>query len=185
MNTVEEHRGFNLMRVVMILWFISSALVVVLLGRIDQIVHVNLYDYGLQFSNNWAAPYWLSLRMIYVFLGVPIVASAVALVVSFMRKISLEAVEKHVETKPIPINAKTPSVKETPVPKENSMLISCPKCKKVFGKPLSMLEFIGGKTQLVSACPYCNHVLGSVDSDEDSDDFHIANKEEEERARER
>ena len=171
------------MRVVMILWFVSSALVVVLLGRIDQIVHVNLYNYGLQFSNNWADPYWLSLRMIYVFLGVPIVASGVALVVSFMRKTSLEAVEKHVETKPI--IGKTQVVKETPAPKENSMLISCPKCKKVFGKPLSMLEFIGGKTQLVSACPYCNHVLGSVDSDEDIDDFRIAGKEEEERVREK
>ena len=171
------------MRVVMILWFISSALIVVLLGRIDQIVHVDLYNYKLQFSSNWAEPYWFSLRMIYVFLGVPIAASAVALVVSFMRKTSLEAVEKHVETKPI--SGKTPAVKETPAPKENSMLISCPKCKKVFSKPLSMLEFIGGKTQLVSACPYCNHVLGSVDSDEDSDDFHIASKEEEERVRER
>lgn len=183
MNTIEEHRGFTFMRIVMILWFISSVLIIVLLGRIDQIIHVDLYKYNLQFSNSWADPYWFALRMIYVFLAIPIVAGAVALIISFTRRTTLRAVEKQVETKSI--NGKNQPVKEAPAPKENSMLISCPKCKRTFAKPLSMLEFIGGKTQLVSACPYCNHVLGSVDSDEDSDDFHIAEREKEERVRDR
>jgi len=52
--------------------------------------------------------------------------------------------------------------------KENHMLISCPKCGKVFSKPLAMLDFSGGggKARLVNVCPYCNHVLGSAEEKE-------------------
>jgi uncharacterized Zn-finger protein len=46
---------------------------------------------------------------------------------------------------------------------ENHLLATCPKCKKVFGKPLVMLDFSGGKTLLVNVCPYCNYVLGRSD----------------------
>ena len=36
---------------------------VVLLLEIDKIVNGNLYGYGLSFSNEWAQPYWLILRV--------------------------------------------------------------------------------------------------------------------------
>jgi len=39
------------------------------------------------------------------------------------------------------------------------MGISCPKCRRVFGKPLIMLDFGDRKARLVNVCPYCNHVL--------------------------
>jgi uncharacterized Zn-finger protein len=52
---------------------------------------------------------------------------------------------------------------------QNHMLISCPKCKKVFSKPLVMLDFSSGKTRLVNVCPYCNHVLGSAEEAEKED----------------
>jgi uncharacterized Zn-finger protein len=53
--------------------------------------------------------------------------------------------------------------------------ISCPHCKKVFGRALVMLDFHGGKTQLVSVCPYCNHVLENTNGVKcASDDFHVA-----------
>lgn len=45
----------------------------------------------------------------------------------------------------------------------NGMIISCPKCKKVFSRPLVMLDFGGGKPKLVNVCPYCNQALGSTD----------------------
>lgn len=32
---------------------------VFLLLQIDRIVHVTLYDYGLEFSLKWAEPYWI------------------------------------------------------------------------------------------------------------------------------
>jgi len=35
----------------------------VLLVQIDNIVNSTLYDYGLVFSDNWAQPYWLMLRV--------------------------------------------------------------------------------------------------------------------------
>lgn len=35
---------------------------VFLLLQIDRIVHGTLYDYGLQFSPNWAEPYWIMLQ---------------------------------------------------------------------------------------------------------------------------
>lgn len=44
----------------------------------------------------------------------------------------------------------------------NSMMISCPKCKRIFSKPLNMLDFSSGKAQLINVCPYCNYVLGDV-----------------------
>lgn len=61
-------------------------------------------------------------------------------------------------TKPISLSAR--------VAEQNHMLISCPKCRRVFGKPLVMLDFSGGKTRLVNVCPYCNNVFGCVEVDE-------------------
>ena len=50
----------------------------------------------------------------------------------------------------------------------NSMIISCPKCKKVFSRPLVMLDFGGGKAKLVNVCPYCNQTLGTTDEEQDN-----------------
>ena len=54
-----------LWKVVLLLWIVSSFFVLFLLGRIDWIVHHELYGFGLQFSVVWADPYWVSLRLIY------------------------------------------------------------------------------------------------------------------------
>jgi hypothetical protein len=37
--------------------------------QIDNIVHGQLYNYGLQFSNRWALPYWTFLGMSTIFLA--------------------------------------------------------------------------------------------------------------------
>jgi len=39
------------------------------LNLLDQIVHGKLYSYGLQFSYEWASPYWTILRIIQILLG--------------------------------------------------------------------------------------------------------------------
>ena len=62
---------------------------------------------------------------------------------------------------------------EVAEPEENSenrvsnMLISCPKCKKVFQTPLVMLDFSGTKPGLMNVCPYCNQVLGNSEAERD------------------
>jgi hypothetical protein len=35
----------------------------ILLLQIDQLINDTLYSYGLVFSNDWAQPYWLFLRV--------------------------------------------------------------------------------------------------------------------------
>jgi DNA-directed RNA polymerase subunit RPC12/RpoP len=72
-------------------------------------------------------------------------------------------VARRAETKPEAIQV---PVKATGV--SNSMVITCPKCKKDFGRPLNMLDFSKGQAQLVNVCPYCNYILGSS-PDEDAE----------------
>jgi uncharacterized Zn-finger protein len=155
--------GFWFVRVVLVLWLVSSCFVVFLLGRIDDVVHRELYNFGLQFSTVWAVPYWSFLRLIYVVLFVPGFLSGVALVFSVFgrgeREVKVVKREKVAEK---PAEVKPEVVKES----GNHLLATCPKCKKVFSKPLVMLDFSGGKTRLVNVCPYCNHVLGSADAGE-------------------
>lgn len=50
---------------------------------------------------------------------------------------------------------------------DNHLYSTCPKCKKVFSKPLTMLDFSHGTTRLVNVCPYCNHILGIADEEKD------------------
>jgi hypothetical protein len=64
------------------------------------------------------------------------------------------------------------------------MLINCPKCHKVFSKPMSMLDFSGGKTRLVNVCPYCNYILGDANG-KSQVDIHVADTEQEETVEER
>lgn len=152
-------------RAVLVLWIVSSVFVVFLLSKIDAIVHGTLYNFGLRFDLSWAGPYWAFARLLYVCLAVPSVLSAIALTFSFLNKN-----DKKVKRVPKVVNNKPNGNKVQPQPlkEENHMVVSCPSCKRVFGKPLVMLDFSSGKTRLVNVCPYCNHVLGSAD-EEDSD----------------
>jgi len=158
MNWKGLFNGFWFVRVVLVLWLVSACFVVFLLGRIDGVVHGTLYDFGLQFSLDWAVPYWSFLRLVYVVLCVPMVLSGVVLVFSVFGRGEREVrvVRREVE-----------SVRKVEVGqglRGNNVVVSCPKCRRVFGKPLVMLDFGGGgKARLVNVCPYCNHVLGSAD----------------------
>jgi len=149
--------NFYFLRVVLVLWLASSAFVLFLLSRIDWIVHHDLYGFGLQFSIAWANPYWVSLRLIYVCLAVPSVFSAFVLGLDFWRWFRSD---RHV--------SKRKRRSEVQPSKNNQMLVSCPRCKKVFAKPLVMLDFSGGKPRLVNICPHCNAVLASAEADGES-----------------
>ena len=149
-------RKYWFVKVVLALWLVSSVFLVLLLSRIDSIVNVDLYNHGLQFSLAWADPYWMALHLIYIFIAVPAIFSAVVLIAGFGKTgDSANRVNKQV-------NAKL-SNGQVKIFKENSMLIRCVQCGKVFNKPLTMLDFSNGKPRLANVCPYCNHVLGSPD----------------------
>ena len=149
-------------RVVLVLWLVSAAFIVFLLGKVDWIVHHDLYGFGLQFSPEWAVVYWAVFRMIYVFLAAPIVLSALYFGLEIWRFVRggrghVVRAEAQKPVKPLMAWPKAA------VAEQNHMLISCPKCKRVFSKPLVMLDFSGGNTRLVNVCPYCNHVLGCTE----------------------
>jgi uncharacterized Zn-finger protein len=143
-------------RIVLLVWLVSSALVMFSQRTIDNIVNVTLYGYGLQFSNNWAIPYWTYARLLYATQFVSIALSAVALASGFLKK---DNSDKHA---PKPEDRVDKSVATREETNGRNILISCPSCKRVFSKPLVMLDFPGGKAKLVNVCPYCNTVLDKV-----------------------
>jgi len=93
------------------------------LGRIDWVVHHELYYYGLQFNLEWASYYWSVLRIIYVFLAVPIVLSVAYFGFEVWRFFGGRGVD--VKRKPLPSKPVSRAAKAL---EQNHMLISCPKC---------------------------------------------------------
>jgi hypothetical protein len=146
------------MRIAIAVSMVSSAFSALLLLKLNGIVHGQLYDFGLQFSVLWASPYWDTERLLYACLAIPPILGGLALAHSFlkMNKMTVRMV-KRVEAKPIEGHAPVTNART-----DNSMMITCPKCRKVFGRPLNMLDFSKGRAQLVNVCPYCNYVLGSA-----------------------
>ena len=71
--------------VILAVSIITGILTSVLMLKIDSIVHVTLYDYGLQFSPEWANPYWVAARMIYVLLTMPMILSIIVVVLKIVR----------------------------------------------------------------------------------------------------
>ena len=193
--------------IVLGVWIVNSFLIVFLMTRVDSIVHGQLYAYGLQFSRNWADPYWASVNLIYVFMSVPTVLSTIVLGIVLVRnrklngkyiaklkirrqKVAVEeqktkeekatvaeevsgenAPQEPEEPEPQvePYEPKMEVINEVEAKENNGLLISCPSCKKVFNRPLVMLDFSSGKTRLVNICPYCSHTLGEA-SDQKKDD---------------
>jgi uncharacterized Zn-finger protein len=153
-------------RAVLVLWLVSAVFVLFLLGKIDWVVHHELYNYGLQFSSEWASYYWGFLSSIYVFFAVPIVLS----VSYFGLKVWRFIRGGRVVVSRKPLQPSKPIGRGVKAVEQNHMVISCPKCKKVFSKPLVMLDFGGGKTKLVNVCPYCNHVLEGMEEEAEKED---------------
>jgi len=57
--------------------FMAAASLLSIIGtyRIDQIVHRDLYSYGLQFSYAWATPYWNTARTLLAMSGLSVIAA--------------------------------------------------------------------------------------------------------------
>ncbi|MEM2742013.1 MAG: hypothetical protein QXD95_07705 [Nitrososphaeria archaeon] len=146
-------------KITIILWLVSAIFILVLIERIDWIIHHDLYNFGLQFNHEWASAYWTMVKMIYVFLAVPIILSATYFGLEIWRL--FKGKHDHASIDEIARLAKLakPQQKAKTTTQQDHMLISCPKCKRVFSKPLVMLDFSTGKSRLINVCPYCNFVL--------------------------
>jgi uncharacterized Zn-finger protein len=170
-------------RFVLISWIMCGVFIYFLFKDMELIVHGQLYYYNLIFSPEWADPYRLYTWLIYLCLGLPMALSGIALVSSFLKD---DKVPERIQI--VPQKASSPLgpvkvVSQREVVKggesSNREELSCPHCKKVFSKPLVMLDFQCGKSQLVSVCPYCNHVLENANPPKSANqDFHVGTSDE-------
>ena len=150
-------------RIVLVFWLVCAVFLVFLLRKIDWIVHHELYNFGLQFSEDWALEYWATFRVIFTILAFSACFSAGYFVLDVMHFIKGRRYGT-VKREPVePVRRVKRDVKGV---EQNHMLISCPKCKKVFSKPLVMLDFSSGRSRLANVCPYCNFVLGWGEAEE-------------------
>jgi len=86
----------------------ASAAALYTLNMLDMIVHGTLYSYGLQFSYDWANPYWNLLRITQVLLSIVIVTTITSMLLTVRTYVK--------ERKPIARAAPyTKVVKKTPV----------------------------------------------------------------------
>jgi hypothetical protein len=190
-------------RLALLSWIICGASIIVVFKNMEFIVHGQLYDFGLIFSAEWADSYRVLTWLIFLCVGVPTAFSGIALVSSFLSVEEIPA-RKHIpqrtgpprgatkvaspQAHPAPkVHPTQPSLHKQQPAKEpvrradigNCIGILCPECKKVFGRALVMLDFRSGSNRMVSVCPYCNHVLGSTNDEEDDDDFRVASRDKE------
>ena len=164
-----------LIRSVLALYLVSSLFAAYMLYQLNGVVHGTLYNYGLQFNNGWAVPYWSLERLLYVYLFVPFFIGSFALIFDLWksrleRTPGVRRMENNVAN-----GIAGPAVT---VGKNNSMMINCPNCSRLFGRPMNMLDFSSGKARLINVCPYCNQVLG--DAEHDNVKVRVAEPDEEE-----
>ena len=85
MTSITSEDLWRISLIVTTIWTFNGIVIYLLLTRVDTIVNVQLYEYGLQFSNNWADPYWASIHLIIAFIAFPIVLSCVVFVLGLAR----------------------------------------------------------------------------------------------------
>jgi len=176
-----------------VLWIASGALSLALLLQIDRIVHQDLYNYGLMFSYNWAAPYWTAFRLAAAFILIPMALSAVQLTANLMAwlRAKRENINAEVGQSVAVKNAKNRRVECACRQGEHEkcqgeqdigggMSMKCDKCNKTFTRPLVMLDFRGEEAKLVNLCPYCNAKLDELDDNENAEavDYYVKDDQE-------
>jgi len=168
---------------------VSAGLAVYFLSSLDSLVHGTLYNYGLQFSYDWAGPYWSTFKMVQLLIGSTAVLSVFNFVLSFFVFNRTQAHVKAKKTGVVETIVKTettvkaepktestlerkalpqPVVKETKQePKSETVsteenvgvLFRCNHCNRVFSQPLRMLDFHADQPRIISICPFCNEVI--------------------------
>jgi hypothetical protein len=176
-------------RLILIIWMVCGISIFVVFKNMELIVHGQLYYYGLVFSADWADPYRIFTWLLFVCISVPMAFSGVALVSSFINVEKVPQRSNLVPQKAAPpraivksVHTTRPQVQQTVKPPSTPSRsdngsgngISCPECKKVFGRALVMLDFRSGSNRMVSVCPYCNCVLGYTSQEKTQNENFVA-----------
>ena len=109
---------------VLILMAFASLVSMIAAFQLDLIVNVELYNYGLQFSEAWAYPYWTAIRLIFAMSWLSLIATIVFQVYKsrVMRSLKIEAEEEEVvvtvRSNPAKSNTKEKKVIKTAIPKK-------------------------------------------------------------------
>ena len=159
--TKTKSKGDWFSNAVIILWLVCGILISLSLNRIDSIVHVRLYDYGLQFSQAWAVPYWTLVRFIYLFIAIPAAISIFTLGLAFWTAVSHRNTRFQGKAQS-PSNAKLPHLLGSEKEAGMSSRARCPKCGKEFSRALVMMDYGVKPAQVIAICPYCNARLNQI-----------------------
>jgi len=156
--------------------FLIGVLVIVVfaaysLTLLDQIVHVRLYSYGLQFSLDWANAYWQTLHIVQASLGLVAVFSLSFVAFTYRKYVhrgaharfmlSVSESEKIALPKQMPEAPRAPEA-SLPLAASVSSLFRCHHCSKSFTQPLRMLDFHGDRPRIISLCPFCNEIISPM-----------------------
>lgn len=133
-----------------ILALIAAISVAYLLTIIDFIVHHQLYQFGLQFSHDWADPYWMFLRISLTLLGLMAVVASMNLTYFFWMKVRKAGIAKVAEEEARAETARPGAGAGAP------SLFQCTSCGRNMTHPLRMLDFQSQGPKMINICPFCN-----------------------------
>jgi len=129
---------------------------------LDKIVHGTLYDYGLQFSYDWANPYWMLLKIVQAMIVLAAVFNVVSLVYVYRKYIYTKPQMTETRSEKSEKKVVSPTILETETPSETQKmggLVKCTHCNRVFAQPLRMLDFHSDRPRIINICPFCNEVI--------------------------
>ena len=132
-----------------------TASVVYGLTILDKLVHGTLYSYGLQFSYDWAIPYWTILRIIEALVGLSALVTLTSMIYVYRKHIYAKPQMKTTVTEKVD----APSFATEPQEQGIFGLVKCTRCGNSFSKPLQVLELQGDKFRTVNVCPFCSEVV--------------------------
>ncbi len=116
---------------------IACVSIAYLLITIDNIVNQVLYQFGLQFSYEWATPYWMFLRASLALLGLIAVVASMNITYTFRGR----------QRKPVLVKTVKTTKAEIPPPTPAPSLFQCTSCGRSITEPLRIHVIL---------CPFCN-----------------------------
>jgi len=137
-----------------VLALVAAVSVAYLLTIIDFIVHHQLYRFGLQFSYDWANPYWTVLRISLGLLGFIAVLSSFNIAHFIWKRLRKPKAVKRAEKAELvePVEVEETGLVSPSVP----TLYQCTSCGRSITHPLRMLDFHSQRPRMVNICPFCN-----------------------------